>query len=129
MTDVLTEITNAAVTIFRSKDATVFPQDNTFSYFISLDTVLRGAHSASMLPPESKKILSELIKLLFSDPNLKELSPIEGELDPMILYPGGGIRTSSAALISSLFSTAFLHMYYLRLPNEERALLGTFLNP
>jgi hypothetical protein len=73
MANILTEITNAAVTIFRAKHSSVLSQNDAFSCFNNPDIVLRNAYIVSIRHPESKNILSEFIKLRFSDPNSKGL--------------------------------------------------------
>jgi hypothetical protein len=123
MPDVLTALTALAVSVFRTR---ADPSELTGAWFNSLlsyDAVLHEAQRMSFLLPDRYPAIEDVIRLALSQPELSVLAPREGELDPMLMHPGGGSRMSAKILFTSLLSSAFLQMYFLRLPQDE----GTFV--
>lgn len=128
MPDILTLLTEQAVSVFREKASAPQDPSNLFRGFFNSDHVLEGAQQASWLPPNRYPDLFNLANQIFLDPEFAIIAPREGELDPMILHPGGGTRTSASGLIQALFTAAFMQMYYLRLPNTESVFVRTVLD-
>jgi hypothetical protein len=123
MPDILTTITSSAVSFFRARSDAEHPLPTWSPEFLLSDPVLRAAQRASFLTPISEEANNELAALIFAESEFSEIAPREGELEPMLMHPGGGVRLPPGTLIASLFSAAFLKMYFLRLTNDE----GTFV--
>jgi hypothetical protein len=117
--DVLTLLTSEAVTIFRSL-STITTQQNPFAnVFLASDAVMNEAQGLVNPLQLDTPGMQQLVDRIFSDPDFDILAPKDGELDPMILYPGGGMRGPVNGLIMGIFHSALLQIYYLRQPNNE----------
>lgn len=127
MTDILTELTRVAVSVFRAKDNSTNDVPEWFNIIPSFDPIVKESQRASFLSLESQQETAPILDLAFRETELKSLAPREGELDPMLLYPGGGIRLQPLALITSLLSSALLKMYFLRLPHNENTFVSTVI--
>lgn len=127
MPDILTTLTSYAVSIFRERDEARRTLPEWFGVFGSEDPILQEAQRSTFLLPARQQSLNELLSPIFAEPDLSAIAPREGELDPMLMHPGGGFRTAPAQLVTSLFSSAFLQMYFLRLPYEEGTFVRTVL--
>lgn len=126
MTDLLSALTTAAVTAFRTRR-----QSAPNAGFVAPDPILAGAQRAAFEliahHPVPGAEVENLVSAINSDSDFEALQPIEGELEPMILTPGGGFRSPLAGLINSLFMSAMLQMYFLRLPIEEAIFVRTVM--
>jgi len=124
MSDVLTALTQLAVSVYRERAQPKHVAPEIFGGFYgSEDPVLQmGMHHPSMFLIQNPAI-RDLAEIVFSEPDLAHLAAREGDLDPMLLGPRGGGRMSPAAFITGLLSAALLQMYYLQLPEDE----GTFV--
>lgn len=121
----LTMITAVASSVFRaSSNAQAGPGLEVMMYS---DPVLAKASVAANRFSRDTPDLQELAETILADPEFELISPREGELDPMIFHPGGGMRMPGRELIYSLFSTAFRHMFFLGLPDEESVYIRTVL--
>lgn len=127
MPDILTLLTEQAVAVFREKALVRQENQNIFGSFFNSDHVLQGAQLASSLPPTRHTELVNLANQIFLEPEFSIVAPQDGELDPMIMYPSGGSRSPASGLVSAIFTSAFLQMYYLRLPNTESVFVRTVL--
>jgi len=127
MPDILTTLTSHAVSVFRERAEASRATPDWIGVFASEDPVLQVAQRASFLLPNRHHATSQLLDLVFAEPDLAGIAPREGELDPMLLHPNGGFRISPAGLVTSLFSSALLQMYYLHLPHEEGTFVRTVL--
>jgi hypothetical protein len=123
MTDILTSLTAVAVSAFRDKQKSSDQEYDLFADFWTPDPVVADGQRRSLLIPGRQPGLAELTEQIFAQPELANLGPREGELDPMLLHPRGGVRLPPASLVTGLLSSAFLQMYWLRLPENE----GTFV--
>jgi len=119
MADVLTTLTALAVSVFRSRsDEGLFPNSLLANRWFDLpvaDPVLREISRMAVIPANQDSAINEFANLALDHPDLAPIALRDGELDPMILTPGGGFRMSPQAIISALFSSAFRQMYFLRL--------------
>ncbi len=128
MPDVLTALTGLAVSVFRTR---VDPSKLTGAWlnkFIRATTQCSMKHSRmSYLLPDRYAAIEDVVNLALSQPELAVLAPREGELDPMLMHPGGGSRMSGKNSSLAYFSSAFLQMYFLRLPQDEGTFVRTVL--
>lgn len=128
MKNPLTIITTVASAAFRAGgQAKMWGLSQGLEFMMYSDPVLAGANVASKRFSRDIPEIQELVETIFSDEEFGLISPREGELDPMILHPGGGFRLPSHEIIFSLFSSAFQQMYFLGLPNEESVYIRTVL--
>lgn len=128
MANILTALTEQAVTVFRSRANAPQAQSNPFaSHFFNSDPVLQEAQQQLPLQHMETPGIRALIDQIFSDPEFDAIAPHEGQLDPMVLYPGGGMRGPSDGIIKGIFSAAFLQIYYLRQPNTENTFVRNVL--
>jgi len=131
MADVLTTLTALAVSVFRSRsDEGLFPNSLLANRWFDLpvaDPVLREISRMAVIPANQDSAINEFANLALDHPDLAPIALRDGELDPMILTPGGGFRMSPQAIISALFSSAFRQMYFLRLPEDEGVFVRTVL--
>ncbi|HET7214822.1 MAG TPA: hypothetical protein VFL79_14620 [Terriglobia bacterium] len=127
MSDVLITLTAIAVAVFRER---VRPGNNegpSFNRLMSPDGVLQEAVGRSFLPPIQNLGINDLVAVATAESGLDILAPREGELDPMLLYPGGGSRMSATMVFTGLLSSALLQMYLLRMPWDESTFVRTVL--
>src|SRR5260370_937791 len=97
MSDILTAITSFAVSVFRAKPAgkgDVLPLVGGWSW----DDVLEDADKFSLFPTINQATLTELVRLVFSEPDLAPLDSRAGELDSMMVSPFGAMRVPPANL-------------------------------
>lgn len=127
MTDILTALRKLAVSVFREKTNAIDIPDDPFSSSFYYDAVLQEASRASSLWPVVNPSIDEFARLATAKPEFGDLAAREGELDPMVLHPGGGMRTSAGRIFSGLLSSAFLRMYFLKLPQNEEIFVRTVL--
>jgi hypothetical protein len=127
MPDILTALTSIAVSFFRAKSETSRTVPDWFDSILSPDPVLQEAQRTAFVSPASHEATIPIVDLVFADPEFSSISPRTGELDPLLLYPNGGQRISPANFIDSIFSSAQLQMFYLRLPQEEGLFVRTVL--
>lgn len=127
MSDVLTTLTALAVAVFRERTGPDYNAGPSFNRLISPDGVLQEALRRSVLYPTQDSAIDDLVSKATTAPDLEILSHREGELDPMLLHPGGGYRMPAAAVFTGLFSSAFLQMFFVRLPWEEGTFVRTVL--
>lgn len=115
MADIVTALTDLAVSVFRSKadDKSLAATYN----LITPDSVLQEAYRLSFMLLHL--VPSDTVTTLFFEGELSSLGHHEGELDPMFLHPGGGRRMRPIDFILGLLSSAFLQIYFLRLPADE----------
>jgi hypothetical protein len=119
MTDALTTLPALAVSVHRRRAET---QGSDWAGFLwSLDPLLDEAQSAAGVLPDEEVLAAE--DLLLAEPDLANLAPVEGDLDPMVLNAGGGHRLGKGFLTAGLLSSAFQRVFLTRLPNDE----GTFV--
>jgi hypothetical protein len=129
MVDTLTSLTALAVAVFRER-ANASPESDDPWLLLNApsDPVLQESQRASSLLMTSRyPMISEVAGNVFGEPDLADLGPREGELDAMVLHPGGGYRASPAALIGGVLASAFLHVYALRLSPDENTYVRTVL--
>lgn len=127
MPDILTTLTSLAVSVFRERENASRVVPDWFGGLMYPDPVLREAQRASFLLPDHHQATTQLMELVFAEPDFASIAPRPGDLDPMVLHPGGGYRMSSAGLVTSLLSSALQQMFYLRLPIEEGTFVRTVL--
>ena len=124
----LTMITEVASAAFRaSSNNQLFGIGSGLDLMMYSDPVLAKASAAAYRFSRELPQLQDLTKTILDDEEFRLISPREGELDPMILHPGGGIRAPGSEIIYSLFSTAFRHMFFWGLPDEESVYIRTVL--
>lgn len=123
MPDVLTALTELAVSIFRNRVQARDLISSRFSTLLGLDPVLQEAHRDLLQVAVQNPALDDVVRLAMARPDLSPLAAGEGELGPMLMYPGGGFRLSFTAIFTSLLTSAMLQMYFLRLPQDE----GTYV--
>ena len=127
MADVLTTLTEVAVSMFRErKDAGETAADPFYSQMSSDLVLIEGQCQSSHLPTH-QSALDDLVRMAMAEPDLAIFAPKEGELDPMFMHAGGGMRMPARSYITSLFTSAILQMYFLRLPNDEGTFVRTVL--
>src|SRR4051794_14183529 len=107
MSNILTTLTDVAVTVFRARTDKSLLSD----IFRDTDPVLAETQERSFLYQIPDERFAPLVDVIFSEPELAPLRPSQGELDPMILHPGGGQRTNLLGIVRSLFGSAYMHMY------------------
>jgi len=113
MAYVVTTLTSLAVSVFGERaDQKQWP-----SVQWNPDPVLNTAMLMSFF--DSPWVTNEVVTSVFSDPELASLATREGELDPLLIHARGSVRMSPTALVKGLLSSAFLQIYFLRLPLEE----------
>lgn len=124
----LTMITAAASAVFR---ASAISQPMGIGAGIEAmmysDPVLAKASTAANRFSRDLPELQDLAEKILADEEFNLIAPRNGELDPMIFHPGGGIRAPGREIILSLFSTAFRQMFFLGLPDEESVYIRTVL--
>src|SRR6266571_6084481 len=125
MPDVLTALTELAVAVFRARGQAA--PTARFGAFGDLDPVLAEAQRLSFLLEIPNDRLARVVELALAEPELAVLTSREGELDPMLMHPGGGVRIPASGLVHSLFGSALFYMYCLRLPNDEGTFVRTVL--
>lgn len=121
--NVLTALTELAVSVFRGRADANNVADAWFDTVLISDAVLREAQRESLRLLGRQPPVNDVVTLAFSEPELAGLATRAGEPDPMLLHPGGGSRMSPTYFVIGLLSSAFLEMYFLRLPTDE----GTFV--
>jgi len=127
MPEVLTALTDAAVSVFRERTSPDYRLEPLYRLLVPLDdTVLQEAQETSMLIPSQHPAIAEITDEVLSG-ELASIASREGELDPMLLHPGGGVRLSPDSLVAGLFSAAFQLIFYLRLPRDEGMYVRTVL--
>jgi hypothetical protein len=121
MPDPRTALTTLAVSVFRERTSptTVDAVTEWRDLGLMADPVLHDAQRASRLVPTQDQATEEIVDQIFAEPDLLPLRTREGVLNPMLLGPGGGARTSPTGLVTSLLTSALLQIYYLRLPLDE----------
>lgn len=124
-TDILTTLTSLAVSIFREWDKGSIKAER--RPFLESDPVLQEVMNTASLVFDQHPGFSEAVDRILSEPDLTNLAPREGELDPMVMHAGGGVRLPSRALVAGLFSAAFQQIFCLRLPAEEGTFVRTVL--
>lgn len=124
--DVLTTLTSFAVSVFRERASTSYGA-RWHQLLWDSDPLLQEVHKSALLFLEPPSGLSKVTEQVFSQPDLANLAHRENELDPMVLYAGGGSRLPPDALITSLLSATFLQMFFLRLPDDEVTFVQTVL--
>lgn len=127
MADILTTLTAFAVSVFRERTDASELAAAPFASLLSSDAVLQEGQRESFLLPTRHPAIDDLVHLAFAEPDLAVLAPKEGELDPMLMYSGGGARMSTTDLITGLLSSALQKMYFLRLPKDEGTFVRTVL--
>lgn len=120
----LTIITALASSVFRASSNVKMLGQESMMYY---DPVLAGAYAISKKFSRDTIDLNHLVETILADEEFNLISPREGELDPMIYHPGGGVRVPVTEIIYSLFSTSFRLMYFLGLANEESVYIRTVL--
>ena len=128
MSDVLTKLTALAVSTFRGRnDLARSGTEPWLEPAFTSDAILRESQRARLLMPSRDPNIETVAKEIFSEPDLAPLASREGELEPMVLHPGGGYRASPIGLITGLLTSALLQIYYLRLPDDENTFVRTVL--
>lgn len=126
MKDVLTSITALAVSVFRQRDAVGQRYD---PFFID-EAILQEMRNLSSISESSREEIAEALPNILTESEFSSILTIEGQLNPMLLTAGGGMRMGAVDLLTSLFSSATIQNYLLRLPNDEatfvRAVLDNF---
>lgn len=126
MSDLLTDLTQLAVSAFRHKIELLNAQPMIAAAFYP-DPVLAAARATCDVNMDKLPETNAVVSRIFCEPDFLAISPRNGELDPMLLHPGGGIRVPARQIITSLFSSAFLLIYFLRLPHDESTYVRTVL--
>lgn len=118
--DVLTRLTAEAVAAY-NLIKTLRPEQNPFfGLTANADAVLNEAQLLmQQLQLAEPPGLRELSTYIFSDPEFQSIAPIPDTIDPMIMYPGGGIRGPADNLLRGIFHSSFLQIYYLRQQDSE----------
>lgn len=120
----LTMIAELASSIYRAVPAS---QQPVLESMMISDPVLAGASESSRKCSPDASGMSDLIETIFADRDFGMISPREGELDPIMFYPSGGVRIAGRQIIYSLFLSAFRLMYFLGLPDQESVYIRTVL--
>jgi hypothetical protein len=123
MAETLTSLTELAVAVFKEKAGGKHQPPPWLSGIYRTDPVLEESQRAAYVTFESRPKFQEFVKALETIPELASLAPREGGLDPFVLTPAGGSRTSLSGIIRGLFSAAFSQIFFLRLPSDE----GTYV--
>lgn len=126
--DILTELTAYAVACYRRRPAQPpAPQESWFANVGVADPVMRSAHRTAYAIPVRDDTFASLVQKVLAMPEMTSLAPQEGVLDPFVSHAGGGVRMSAASIVGSIFSSALLQMYYLRLDFNETVFVRTVL--
>src|SRR3989339_2084743 len=105
-TDILTTLTSLAVSVFRERATVGFVKPGLELFWMISDPVLQEAEITGILSPDQHSAISEVIDLVFSEPDLASLHHRDNEIGPMVMHASGGVRASANALVTGLFSAA-----------------------
>ena len=122
--DLIERLRKTAVSLFRRRVSEKW--DEAEAFFAPDPALAYSQRIAATLPP-SHPSFRGLAKRIFAEPDLTALSHREGERDPFVLHPEGGVRLSPDDLVAGLFISAFQQTYWFGLPNDEDAYAGTVL--
>jgi len=127
--DHLTAVRSLAVSVFNERsDPDYLNELGEWADILGIaDPVLRDFHRHGLILSHRHQALESTADKLFSTAELRAFARREGELDPMVLHAGGGSRVSPTGLLTGLLSSAFLHVYSLRLPRDETTFVRTVL--
>src|SRR5260370_40031414 len=94
MPDLVNALTSVAVSVFRERADPSYKNAaaEVIDWLPVSDSVIRDAQRGSLVIPARDKAVEELTHQVFADADFAPLGPRPGELDPMILHPGGGVR-------------------------------------
>ena len=106
MSDTLTELTALAVSVYRQSTARPPPEPPFPNFFVHSDPVIEEAQRLSFQIPYDMPQLESFVRTAFENSELSAIASREGELDPMLLHPGGGVRVSPAAIVFGIFASA-----------------------
>jgi hypothetical protein len=127
MPEILTSLTALAVAVFRDRNENYEQKNSWMDNILIGDSLLREAQGESLIITAKYPAINDVANLVFSLPELLPLAPKEGELDPMLMHPGGGIRMSASSIVAGIISSAILQTYFLRLPKEESTFVRTVI--
>jgi hypothetical protein len=128
MPDTLTALTSLAVATYRERADIRHGIPDWYASVLTSDTALQEILQLTLPSTTQLHSHKEVLELIFAEPEFADIAPREGQLDPMLLFPGGGRRISSTTLIASHFSSAFSLMYVLRLSDDENTFVRTVLD-
>jgi hypothetical protein len=130
MSDLLTELTAAAVAVYRARvsETSTYSSSLYNEALLASDPVLRSVQKAAFLYPEIERTIEPLIAMIASDPEFSVIASRAGELDVFIIHPAGGFRSSPSSIIVSLFSNALSQLYLTRSALSEGSFVRQVLD-
>jgi Apea-like HEPN len=127
MSNAISILTSLAESLFREKPGPAADSGPAWFEPWTSDRVLAESQKVGALFLGRDPEIDSYIQQIFAEPGLERFRTLPGQLDPMILHPGGGMRTSAAGLVTGLFGSAYLQMYFLRIASDEKIFVRTVL--
>ncbi len=124
MANLIERLRKTAVSLYRRRVSEKWDEGD--SFFAPDSAFAYSQRIAAALPP-SHPSFRGLAKDIFAEPELTALGHRNGERDPFVLHPEGGVRLSPGNLVAGLFICAFQQIYWFGLPNDEDSYAGTVL--